>query len=155
MLPLSRGAPLPRRSSDLPHDVDNGKVRVVTIAVVSSLPTHLVCSLSVIWGAAKTHLRAHQCPLLWWCAIPCRITVVPPTQARRGDGHKRLGSGPWRWTREGNTHVPPLRIGQTVLYPSVQTLCVKRGLPPMTSPRSTGQRREKNIVKKYVTINRI
>ena len=139
VLPSSRGALLPRRSSDLSHDVDDCEVRVGMITTVSPSPTRWACSLSVLQGADRPRLRARQCPLLWGCAIPHRIAVVPPAQARRQDERQCLGVGPWRLTREGGAHARSLWIGQTVLSASAQTLRVEGGLAQRTTPRSTRQ----------------
>ena len=148
VLPSSRGAPLPRRSSDLSHNVDDCEVRVVMITTVSPSPTCWAFSLSVLQGAAMPRLRTRQCPLLWGRAIPRCIAVVTPTQERQRDGRQCLGVGPWRSTREGNTHRQSLWIGQTVLFVSAQTLRIKGGLTQTTTPHLTRQRREKNIVRK-------
>ena len=116
------GAPVPRQSSDLSHDVDNCEVRVVMIPTVSPSPTRRACSLSVLRGAARPRLRTRRCPLLWGCATPRHIAVVPPARACRRDERQCLGVGPWRSTREGGAHARSLWIGRTVLSASAQTL---------------------------------
>ena len=148
LLPSSRGTPLPRRSLDLSHHIDNCEVRVVMITTVSPSLTCWACSLSVLRGAARPRLHVRQCPLLWGRAIPRRIGVMPPVRARRRDGRQCLGVGPWRSTRESGTHAQFLWIGRTVLSVSAQTLRVEGGLTQMTTPCLTRQRGEKNIVKK-------